>query len=123
MFVGTMLAGIAVLHLGVGAWLYREPLREVVRAGVLASIPDFGDRAAAFWFLITGMCLGALALCVRDAEKRGLPLPAPLPAALALLTLTMVVPMPVTGAWLIAPVAWIAQRRLSAASAPRYSAA
>lgn len=123
MFVRTMLGAIAALHLGVGGWLYREPLRDVLRAGLLASIPDFGDRAAAFWFLTTGVCLGVLGVCGRDAEERGLPLPAPLPLALALLTLPMVVPMPATGAWLVAPVAWIAHRRLSAAVAPRCSAA
>jgi hypothetical protein len=115
MLVGTMLLAIALLHLLVGVVLYRDVLLEVAREGVLATVPDFGDRAAAYWFLITGLCLFALGACVRDAERERSFVPRSLPATLALLTFAIVAPMPVSCGWLIAPVAWLAYRRVGRA--------
>jgi len=111
MHIGTMLVGIAVLHLLVGGVLYARVLQAIASEGVLATVVDFGDRAAAFWFVITGLTLLLLGVCIRDVEARGLQIPAPLAPGLALLTLAMVLPMPATGAWCLLPVAWLAYRR------------
>lgn len=112
MFIGTMLVVVGLVHLAVGGVLYAEPLAEVAREGVLNRVPDFGDRAAALWFLITGVCFLVLGACVRDGERRALPLPAPLAPGLLLLAFAIVIPMPASGAWIFLPIAWLAQRRL-----------
>lgn len=112
MRVGTMLVVIALLHLIVGAVLYGDVLTGIAREGVFATVPDFGDRAAAYWFLITGLCLFALGACVRDGEREDRLAPS-LPASLALLAFAIIIPQPVTGGWLLVPVAWIARARVN----------
>jgi hypothetical protein len=111
MSVGFAIAVIAGLHFLVGGLLYAQPLAELVREGVVASVPDFGDRAAAFWFMITAVPLMLLGLIVRDGERRGDPLPRALAPGLLVMSALMVIPMPVTGGWTLLPVAWLAWRR------------
>jgi Family of unknown function (DUF6463) len=42
----------AIAHLAVGAVLYRDALMEIARDGVVDPVPDRGDRATAFWFVV-----------------------------------------------------------------------
>ena len=114
MRIGTMLLGVAALHLGVACILYAVPWMQIVQDGVFASVPDFGDRAAAFWFAITGLLVVVLGACVLDLERRELALPAPLAPGLLLLTVAAVIPMPSSGGWLFALIAGVAQRRRNA---------
>jgi Family of unknown function (DUF6463) len=111
MRVGDSLLGIASLHSAVGTGLYWPEIRAACAEGLLATVPDRGDRAAAFWFLISGVAFFALGLVVRELEREGLPLPRALSPALVALTAAIVVPMPVSGGWLFLPVAWCAWRR------------
>ncbi|MFP2910776.1 DUF6463 family protein [Pyxidicoccus sp. 3LFB2] len=103
---GTLLMLIGGGHQAVGLVLFREPLLEMVRAGVLDSVgEDTSPRAAAFWFLGMGMVLifaGALCRHLERESKR--PLPSGFGWGLLGLALFFVVPMPITGAWTLVPV-------------------
>jgi hypothetical protein len=111
MFRGTMLVWVTLIHIGVGG-IYHAPLVDMLLSGVLASAPDFGDRATAFWVTVVLV----LAACVRDVERRGSSVPTPLVPGLIGLTLIIVVPMPNSGASLFALVAAVAQRRSKTAN-------
>ena len=110
MRVGTSLISVGVLHLVVGTVLYAAQLQEIAQAGIFAAVGDFGDRAAAFWFLVTALPLVLLGLCTLDLERRGLTLPRALAPGLCVLALMIVVPMPQSGGWLFFVTAWLAQR-------------
>ena len=110
MRVGTSLISVGMLHLVVGLVQYATQLREIAHAGIIAAVGDFGDRAAAFWFLITSFPLLLLGLCALDLEQRGLTLPRALAPGLCVLALVIVVPMPQSGGWLFFVTAWLAQR-------------
>jgi peptidoglycan/LPS O-acetylase OafA/YrhL len=110
MRVGTSLISVGLLHLVVGVVLYAAQLQDIAHAGVIAAVGDFGDRAAAFWFVITALPLALLGVCTLDLERRGLKLPRALAPGLCVLGLAIVVPMPQSGGWLFFVTAWLAQR-------------
>lgn len=59
---------IAVSHVAVGVVLYRRVYAEMGRIGVIASVPDHGARAEAFWFAVPAPLLFALGRIQRTAE-------------------------------------------------------
>ena len=76
--------GQALMLLGLGhaAWglvAYREPLGEIVRAGVVGSVGDGifdtehsrGPRAAAFWFLLAAPIVAVLGYLTEAASRAG----------------------------------------------------
>lgn len=75
---GSFMMVTAVGHAIVGAFLFSEPLSEMVREGVINSIqppmysvqPHF-DRAAAFWFLLFSPVLFLLGQIINDALAHG----------------------------------------------------
>jgi hypothetical protein len=119
MHIGTMLLSVGCLHVVSAAFLYTAPLADVLRAGVLASVTDYGDRATALWFIVAGAASILLGACIRDFERRELALPRVLAPGLWLLTALVVIPMPTSGGWLFAPIAWLAQRRTRKALAKK----
>jgi hypothetical protein len=102
---GSLLMLTGVLHQAVGLVLFREPLLEMVHAGVFNSVgEDASARAAAFWFLAAGwlmLLMGALGRWVERELNR--PLPASFGWGLLGVALFCVVPMFETGAWLFFP--------------------
>ncbi|MET0387318.1 MAG: DUF6463 family protein [Polyangiales bacterium] len=111
MLIGTMLILVGILHNAVAVIVYWEPLVAILHDGIIASVPDVGDRAAAFWFTITGLVFLLLGACVRDLERQGLALPRSLAPGLLVLTLAIVIPMPSSGAWIFLPIAIVTHRR------------
>lgn len=102
---GTLLMLIGGGHQAIGLVLFREPLLEMARAGVLDSVgEDTSPRAAAFWFLAMGFGLMlAGALCRWVERELGRPPPAGFGWGLLGMGLFCVVPMPITGAWVLFP--------------------
>ncbi|WNG43620.1 DUF2867 domain-containing protein [Archangium minus] len=102
---GALLMLTGALHQAVGLVVYREPLLEMVHAGVLNSVgEDTSARAAAFWFLAAGglmLLMGALCRWVERELNR--PLPASFGWGLLGVALFCVVPMFETGAWVFFP--------------------
>jgi Family of unknown function (DUF6463) len=73
----TMLVGAG--HAAWGLYAYREPLTEIVRAGVIRSVGDGifdtshdrDARAAAFWFLFTAPMIGLTGYLLEAALRTG----------------------------------------------------
>jgi hypothetical protein len=110
MRIGYSLLIIAALHVVVGIWLYWPELAAIWADGIVASVEDRGDRATAFWFLVTGVAMLALGAIVAELERSNAALPRALGPSLLALAAAILVPMPSSGAWLILPVAWWAWR-------------
>ncbi|WP_369134824.1 DUF6463 family protein [Modestobacter sp. I12A-02662] len=68
---GRWLQVIGVAHAGVGVVLHGDPLAEIVRAKVIGSVPDRGDRATAFWFLTVAPLSWLAGRLLRSAEVAG----------------------------------------------------
>ena len=111
MHIGTLVLWIAATHSAVGTALYWPELVSACADGIVASVPDRGDRAAAFWFLYTGVVFAALGWIVREGERERAYLPRAVLPALLLLGLAVVIPMPASGGWLFFAVAAVAWRR------------
>lgn len=56
----------AALHTAVGLVLYWGGVSTIGRNGVIAAVPDFGDSATAFWFLIFGLMFAWLGWMARS---------------------------------------------------------
>lgn len=68
---GWWLQVIGLAHAGVGVVLHREPLVEIVRAKVIGTVPERGDRATAFWFLVVAPTSWIAGRLLRSAELTG----------------------------------------------------
>lgn len=68
---GWWLQFLGAAHVAVGVVLYRRPLAEIARKGVVASVPDLGDRATAFWFMAAAPTLWLGGRLLRSAEAHG----------------------------------------------------
>lgn len=110
---GTCMQFIGVAHIGVGAVLYRGALDEIARSRVVNAVPDHGDRATAFWFMVSGAMFWLSGRLLRSAELRG-DLDAQRTAGSALVAVGVVgsVAMPgVSGFWSLPVVGGAAIRR------------
>lgn len=95
---GRWLQIIGVAHGAIGAVLYRDALGAIGRDKVVATVPDHGDRATAFWFMMAApaMWVGGRLLC--SAEESGdLPAQRTAGTVLALTGLTGTAAMPKSG--------------------------
>jgi hypothetical protein len=101
-----MLIALAALHCAVGGVLYARELAGVLAAGAFAGISDFEPAAAALWFLVAGGAIGLLGTCEWERQRVGLAPARGLPLGLSLLATFAVVIMPLSGAWLLFPIAW-----------------
>lgn len=109
---GGWLRVLGWLHAGVGAVLYRRPLAEIARHRVVATVPDFGDRSTAYWFLAAAPLLwvaGRLLDAAEEAGDDGAQRAAG--AVLAATGLAGGIAMPVNGIWGVAAVGVAVLRR------------
>lgn len=68
---GWWLQLIGLAHAGVGVVLHREPLAEIIKARVIGTVPDRGDRATAFWFLVVAPTSWVAGRLLASAELTG----------------------------------------------------
>lgn len=66
---GWWLQTLALAHGGIGAVVYREPLGDIARDRVIGSVPEWGDRSTAFWFLAAAPALWLGGRLLRSAES------------------------------------------------------
>lgn len=59
---------LSLAHAGVGLYLYRRPLAEVLDDKIVDAVPDWGDRATAFWCLTSAPLLWLTGRLLRSAE-------------------------------------------------------
>jgi hypothetical protein len=62
---------VAVSHAAVAIVVHRRAYAGMGRMGVIASVPDHGPRAEAFWFAVPAPLLFALGQVLRTAEANG----------------------------------------------------
>ncbi len=111
---GWWLQWLGVAHAGIGATLYREALVDIARSKLISSVPDWGDKATAFWFMAASPTLWLSGRLLRSAESAG-DLNAQR-AAGSVLTAAGVIgsaAMPRSGFWGVAAVGLFALRRSS----------
>jgi hypothetical protein len=68
---GRLLQGLALAHTAVGAAFYRNELRSIARDGVVAAVPNRGEKATAFWFLIPSPLVWIAGRLLGAAEEAG----------------------------------------------------
>ncbi|MGI5351842.1 DUF6463 family protein [Streptomyces sp. CA-250714] len=68
---GWWLQATALGHGAIGAVIYRDVLAQLARDGLVNSVPDRGDRAAAFWFMAAAPALWMGGRLLSSAEEHG----------------------------------------------------
>lgn len=68
---GRLLQGVAVAHATVGTIVHREALAGIVRGRVVNQVPEQGEAATAFWFLVAAPSLWMGGRLLRAAEEHG----------------------------------------------------
>jgi hypothetical protein len=103
---GTIMIWISMIHNVVGLLLFSKPLLSIVRAGVWNTVvPPHYDRGIAAWFLLSGVLMLMLGLLLRWSYQHTGSLPRWLGWWSLGFTLTGACLMPVSGFWLMIPVA------------------
>ena len=109
---GWWLQALGMAHGAVGLALYRKPLAEIAREGVVGSVPDWGDRATAFWFVSVAPTLWLGGRLLRSAESLGdVAAERTAGAVLTASGLLGSAAMPVSGFWGVAAVGIASLRR------------
>lgn len=109
---GKWLQIIGVTHGAIGAVLYRDALGDIGRAKVVGTVPDHGERATAFWFMMASPAMWVGGLLLRSAEDSGdLPAQRVAGTVLALTGLAGTAAMPKSGFPALAAVGLTAVRR------------
>lgn len=62
---------LGVAHAGIGVTLYREALVDIARSKLVSSVPDWGDKATAFWFMAAAPTLWLSGRLLQSAETTG----------------------------------------------------
>ncbi|MBB6173939.1 hypothetical protein HNR23_003999 [Nocardiopsis mwathae] len=112
---GRWVQALAGLHLATGVILYRRQVTDIAADGVVATVPDWGDRATAFWFLAGAPLLWTSGRLLRSAEANGDARAQCVGgAALAATGAVGAAAMPVSGFWAVAALgtwSWVQGRR------------
>lgn len=108
--VGILLMATAGLHTIVGLILAFEPLQAIAAAGGFNAVDPHFDRMAAFWFLSFGVILFLLGLLTDWAVRQTGTLPAGLGWGLIAFGVVGVYLIPVSGIWLVFPIAFLILR-------------
>lgn len=66
---GHWLQVVSIGHGAIGAVIYRDVLADLAREKLLNSVPERGDRAAAFWFMAAAPALWMGGRLLRSAEE------------------------------------------------------
>jgi hypothetical protein len=99
-WVPRLLLLTAVLHLVVGAVLYRHELAGLAGEGLVNTIVD-AHRDAAFWFMVSGVAMVMIADTARRAVHHTGLFPLDVGWWLIGIGVLIAVVMPVSGAWLV----------------------
>lgn len=103
---GTMMIWISMIHNVLVLYVFSKPFLSIVQAGVWNTVgPPHCDRGLAVWFLLSGVLMLMLGLLLRWSYQHTGSLPRWLGWWSLGFILTGVCLMPVSGFWLMIPVA------------------
>lgn len=112
---------LALVHVAMTPVFYPDSLRSIAEGGVLGSVdsdPTLATlRAAAFFYLTSGILLGLVGWMVMGAERRGQGAPGAYAIVLAVTGLWGVALSPLSGFWFFFALAWLAKRNAAPARA------
>lgn len=118
-FCGWFLIATGIRHAAVGLVLFRQPIADIVREGVLNTVRGQVDREAAFWFLLfSPVCVALGQLVNRAVEHGDAPLLRSLGVALLVISVVGIAFMPVSGFWIVLAIAALMLRAGRAMGAP-----
>ncbi|MFD0740223.1 DUF6463 family protein [Lysobacter koreensis] len=103
-WIGKWVMFVALGHTVVGITFFGSVYRELLASGLYNSITSEKAGLAA-WFALFGAVLFVVGMLLSALEANGSPIPRSVGVALLLLTVLGVVLMPVSGFWLMFPVA------------------
>ncbi|MET9776677.1 DUF6463 family protein [Streptomyces sp. NPDC006367] len=110
--VGHWLQLVGIGHGIIGAVTYRDVFTGMAREGLVGSVPDRGDRAAAFWFTVASPALWMGGRLLRSAEERqDLPAQRVAGVVLTVVGVTGAVAMPKSGFPVLAGIGGVLLRR------------
>lgn len=96
---------VGICHAVVGFVTHRRALGDVAKDGIFNTIPDFGDRATAFWFFTLAPMTWATGRLLRSAELHGdIVAQRAVGAVVAATGLTGAVLMPRSPFWIVAAI-------------------
>jgi hypothetical protein len=105
---GLLLGLTGYLHIIVGFIVFWNPLKEIVNAGIFNAVGQDYPRAAAIWFLFSGLFMVFLAFVIGWVVKtKGLKLPSSVGWCFLAICVAGVILMPVSGFWLGIPQAYL----------------
>lgn len=104
-WMGHWLMGVACIHLGVALVVYRKTIGLVWERGVFNTVVGDPVIGAVIWSLLFGCVAFAGGMAVDALERGGVPVPASLGGFLLALALIGIVLVPISGFWLLFPVA------------------
>ena len=117
-WIGRWLMGVAVLHSAIAIAIYHETLLSVWQAGVFNTVTGHPAIGAIVWSLLFGCVAFVGGLAVTALESAHVPVPKTVGACLLALAIVGVVLVPVSGFWLLFPVAFTVLTRKTAHPAP-----
>jgi uncharacterized protein DUF6463 len=101
---GALLRALAIAHALVGLAFYRRELTALYRDGLIGGVPNRGDKATAFWFLLPSPLVWVIGRLVSDAGAAGDDDALRRAHGVSLISATVaILCMPVSGFW-----AWLA---------------
>jgi hypothetical protein len=119
---GWFLIATGIGHAAVGLVLFRHPVADVLREGIVNTVRGQYDREAAFWFLLFSPVCAALGHLVNRAVARGDgEMLRFMGGALLGIGVVGVLLMPVSGFWIVCAIAALMLRG-SVGAAPSASA-
>jgi hypothetical protein len=105
-WIGRWLMGVAILHSAIAIAVYHKIILSVWEAGVFNTVVGNPVIGAVVWSLLFGCVAFIGGLAVNALESASIPVPKTVGACLLALAIIGVVLVPVSGFWLLLPVAF-----------------
>ncbi|MDU1904629.1 MAG: DUF6463 family protein [Dysgonomonas sp.] len=107
-YSGTYLVLTGILHTIVAGILYKEPLLEIIKSGLINGVKENTPQDTAFWFLVCGLIIILFGMTLQHYLRRTYK-PAPKFIGYFLLVFSLLggIIVPVSGFWLFVPQALI----------------
>lgn len=105
-WIGRWLMGVALLHSAIAIAVYSKTIVSIWQAGVFNTVAGDPVIGAVVWSLLFGCVAFIGGLSVNALESASIPVPKTLGSCLLALAIVGVILVPVSGFWLLLPVAF-----------------
>jgi hypothetical protein len=105
-WIGRWLMGVAIIHEAIAIAIYHRVILAVWQAGVFDTVVGHPEIGAVVWSLLFGCVAFVGGLTVNALESASVPVPKNIGWCLLALAIVGVVLVPLSGFWLLLPVAF-----------------